>query len=92
MKSFKESLDTAVFTTRFVLERQSPILIAYHYDDGSWQFSGKGNNLSDEDYKVVSLGEIIELDKSLLDLCDMPINSEATRLSITSPWRIVVSN
>lgn len=92
MKIFKESLDTAVFTTRFVLERQSPILIAYHFDDGSWQFSGKEENLSDEDFKVVSLGEIIELDKSLLDLCDMPINSEATRLSNTSPWRIVVSN
>ena len=92
MKYFQESLDTAVFTTRFVLERQSPILIAYHYDDGSWQFSGREDNLTDEDFKVVSLGEIIELDKSLLDLCDMPINSEATRLSITSPWRIVVSN
>jgi len=92
MKYFQESLDTAVFTTRFVLDRQSPILIAYHYDDGSWQFSGREDNLTDEDFKVVSLGEIIELDKSLLDLCDMPINSEATRLSITSPWRIVVSN
>lgn len=92
MKRFRESLDTAVFTTRFVLEQQSPILIAYHCDDGSWQFSGKEDNLSDEDFKVVSLGEIIEIDKSLLELCDMPINAEATRLSTTSPWRIVVSN
>lgn len=92
MNPFKESLDTAVFTTKFVLEKQSPILIAYHYDDGSWQFSGKEDNLSDEDFKVISLGEIIEMDKSVLELSDMPINSEATRLSMTSPWRVSVSN
>jgi hypothetical protein len=92
MKIFQESLDTAVFTTKFVLEQQSPILIAYHNGDGSWQFSGKEDDLSNEDFRVISLGEIIELDKSLLDLCDMPINSEASRLSIISPWKIVVSN
>ena len=92
MKSFQESLDTAVFTTRFVLEEQSPILVAYHYDDGSWQFSGKEDNLSDEDFKIISLGEIIEIDKSLLQLSDMPLNSEAKRLSPTSEWRIIVTN
>lgn len=92
MKSFQESLDTAVFTTRFVLEQQSPVLMVYHYDDNCWQFSGKEDNLADEDFKVVSLGEIIELDKSVLDLCDMPINSEETRVDLKSTWRIVVSN
>jgi hypothetical protein len=92
MKKFKENLDTAVFTTRFVLENNSPILNAYHYDDGSWQFSGKEGELSDEDFKVVSLGEILEIDSSLLELAEMPINSEATRLNIASPWRIIASN
>lgn len=89
---FIENLDTAVFTTRFVLEDKSPTLFAYHYDDGSWEFSGKEDNLSDEDFKIVSLGEIIEFDNSLLQLSDMPLNSESKGISPSSEWRIVLSN
>jgi hypothetical protein len=89
---FKEKLNTAVFTTRFVLEKSSSILIVFHFDDGNWQFSGIEDNLSDDDFRVVSLGEIIELDSTVLELCDMPINSEARRLSRDSPWRISLRN
>jgi hypothetical protein len=92
MKYFKENLDTAVFTTRFVLEEKSPILVAYHFEDGSWQFSGKEDNLNDEDFKIISLGEIIEIDKTLLQISDMPLNSEARRLSSVSEWRIFIIN
>lgn len=90
--AFKEKLNTAVFTTRFVLEEKSPILFVFHFDDGSWQFSGKESSLSDEDFKIISLGEMIEIDKSIIELADMPINSEATRLNITSAWRIATQN
>lgn len=92
MKAFEQNLNTAVFTTKFVLEGRSPILFVFHYDDGSWQFSGAEESLSDNDYRIVSLGEIIEHDKSLTEIVDMPINSQATRLSIGSPWRFSNNN
>ena len=92
MKTFKENLNTAVFTTRFVIEGNSPILFVFHYDDGSWQFSGSEENLSDQDYRVISLKEIIEYDKSIVELAEMPINSQAMRLNTNSPWRIINKN
>jgi hypothetical protein len=92
LKAFEENLNTAVFTTRFVLEEKSPILFAFHYDDGTWQFSGSERNLSDDDYRVVSLGEIIEHDESVIQLATMPTGSEAMRLDSDSPWRISVKN
>jgi hypothetical protein len=90
--SFKENLNTAVFTTRFVIEDNSPLLFVFHYDDNTWQFSGGETNLTDDDFRVVSLGEMIEYDKSILELENMPINSEAMRLDEKSSWRITVKN
>jgi hypothetical protein len=89
---FKENLNTAVFTTKFILEGNSPILFVFHFDDGSWQFSGSEENLSDQDYRVVSLEEMIEHDKSIIELATMPINSQATRLNPDLPWRISNKN
>lgn len=90
--AFKENLNTAVFTTKSVIEENSPILFVFHFDDGSWQFAGAEDNLSDDDFKIVSLGEIIEHDKSVVELGDMPINSDAKRSNPTSPWRISAKN
>ncbi len=89
---FKENINTAVFTTSFVIENKSPILKVFHFSDGSWQFSGAEENLLDADYKVVSLGEIIKIDLSLLQLAEMPLGSEAIRKDVNSPWRITVEN
>lgn len=89
---FKENLETAVFTTRFVIEDNAPIIFVFHFDDGSWQFSSTDDNLADEDFRVVSLGEIIEYDSSVVELANMPVNSEAMRANPASPWRITIKN
>jgi hypothetical protein len=52
-KSFSESLDTAVFTTRFVVRDKSPILFVSHDADGSWQFHGNETNVDDKDMMLV---------------------------------------
>ena len=88
MKNYQDSLNTAVFTTRYVLEKGSAILFVNHYDeDGAWEFLGDEEDLNDEDFKVVSLDEIIKLDKSVLDVADLPLGKAACRDSINSPWR-----
>lgn len=92
MKEFAESLKTAVFTTKFVIEENSPILYVYHFDDGSWQFNGVEQNLNDDDYKVISLGEILTIDGTLKELSDMPVGFEAIRKSKVDKWQVVSGN
>jgi hypothetical protein len=86
MKYFKDDLNTAVFTTRFVLQERSPILHIFHDDDGYWQFIGAETEIKTEDYKIVSLGEIIELDPTVQELADLPYAWEAWRESVGSEW------
>lgn len=88
MKKFNDDLNTAVITTRYVLEDGSPILSIFHYDDGSWQFSGPEENLIDEDYRVLSLEEIIKMDSSVLEVADLPYEGEAYRDDKNSPWEM----
>lgn len=87
-KYFVESLNTAVFTTKSVLEKNAPILYVFHYEeDGAWQFSGE-EECSEEDFRVISLEEIINIDKSLLELADLPLGAKAYRKDKNSNWII----
>ena len=91
MKKFQEPLSTAVFTTKFVLEG-STVLFVFHDEDGSWQFHGREDDVNEEDMRLIGLGEMIDLDKTILDLADLPNGFEATRSDKSSPWRIMNSN
>lgn len=88
MKSFQDDLNTAVITTKYILEGKSPILSVFHYDDGSWQFSGPEEDLPDDDYRVLSLEEIIKMDSSVLELADLPYEGEAHRETKGAPWKL----
>lgn len=86
---FNEPLNTAVFTTKFVLEENRDITNVTHEEDGAWQF------FSDDEFedfekvaKVVGLGEIIEIDDSILALAEMPEGYYAYRESRYSNWEI----
>jgi hypothetical protein len=81
-----ENLNIHVFTTRFVIKENSPILKVYHDDDGDWQFIGKETNLKEMDAMVVSLEEILNFDPSLKQLLSLPIGSMAYRLDQYSEW------
>lgn len=88
MKKFEDDLNTAVITTKYVVDRQSPILYIFHFEDGSWQFSGPEENLPDEDYRVVSLDEIIKIDPSVLEVADLPFEGTAYRNEVSSSWEM----
>ena len=87
MSKFIEGLNTAVFTTKYVINK-SYIANVFHYRDGSWQFNGIEGNLEDSDYKVVSLGEILSMDNSIEELANMPVGFCATRNNESSQWEI----
>jgi hypothetical protein len=87
-KSFADALNTAVFTTKFVLNFDSPILYVYHYkEDGAWQFSGF-EECVEEDYRIISLEEMINIDSSILNIADLSFGYYALRKSKVSEWII----
>ncbi len=90
MKKFQDDLDTAVITTKYVLDSGSPILFVNHYDDGFWEFLGSENNLSDEDFKIVSLEEMLNIDSSIIEVSDLPYEGKAYRQDINQLWQIII--
>jgi len=90
MKKFKEGLNTAVFTTKFVVHDKKEITHVYHYlEDGAWQFSSEDNFENYEEIALIlSLDEIIQLDSSILGVADLPLGFVATRKSKADDWTI----
>jgi hypothetical protein len=89
-KKFSESGQTAVFTTKFVIEDGSDITTVYHdADDGAWQFLSSDEYENFEEVaRVVSLDAIIEIDSSLLEISDLPPGFMAFRPDKSADWEI----
>lgn len=85
---FTKSDRTAVFTTRFVALDKKPITYVTHEsEDGAWQFFSDDNFDNFEAVvMVVALGEIIEMDSSILLLSDLPEGYMAYRESEKNEW------
>jgi hypothetical protein len=84
---FIDAPNTAVFTTRHVIEEGKPILLVTHdKDDGAWQFN-TAKTVPVSDAKIASLDEIVYRDPSVVELADLPLGWSAIRDSITSPWK-----
>ena len=83
--TFRESVNTGVFTTRQVMEGTHPVLDVYHSPDGDWQFLC-GTTLETGDLKLVCFGCMIERDSSLLELADLPLSWCAFRDSQEGSW------
>jgi len=80
--------DIYVFTTKYVMKNGSPIVRVLHDEDGDWQFLGNEGNLQETDAMIVSLGEIIEFDRTLSDIIDLPIGKQALRNNTNETWHI----
>ena len=83
-------LDTAVFTTKFVLEENKTITYVTHdIEDGAWQFfsDDKFDNFESV-AKVVGLSEIMDIDPTLMDLINMEAGYTATRKNKLDKWTI----
>ena len=89
-KVFPDSLNTAVFTTKFVVhDRKEITYISHDFEDGSWEFYSDDNFDNYEDIVLIlSLDEIIQLDISLLEVADFPLGFVATRRSKADDWTI----
>lgn len=85
-RNFIDDLNTAVFTTRYILEDGKPILYIYHYtEDGAWQFDGD-EDCVESDYRITSLEEMIGIDNTILDVSSLPLGYYAYRNSKAEAW------
>jgi hypothetical protein len=84
---FEDRRNTAVFTTRGIVEEGKPILFVTHdQHDGAWEFhTRKTVRLSEA--RIVALDEIMVRDPSIGEVADLPPGWSAIRDSITSPWK-----
>jgi len=87
---FLEPPNMAVITDKRILSGEEWIAFVSHDDeDGAWQFHilNGSRTLSETDGAVVSLREIIELDRSVEQLADLPLGWHARRGEPDAPWK-----
>ncbi len=88
-KSFPDDENKRVFTSRFVVKKKELITyVAHESDDGAWQFYSESQYNSFKDIRVVPLKTIIALDKTILEIADLPRGFEAIREKKDGEWLI----
>ena len=87
LKSFSKDLNDYVFTTRFVIENNSPIILVSHDEEDDWQFLSQEGPVESE-ARIILLEEMIQHDPSILEIADLPLGAKAFRDNRNSPWRI----
>ena len=83
---FLDPVNTAVFTTKQVIEMGLPIRLVSHDVDGTWQFLC-GTTNEESDALIVGLGEVVHFDPSVINLADLPLGCKAWRSSKEDTWR-----
>jgi len=90
--TFDQAENVACFTLRQIIDEGAPILIVVHdEDDHGWQFL-MGENVSLDDAMIVSMREIVEHDRTLLEIGAMPPGYRAIRAAVGEPWEIEKSS
>jgi hypothetical protein len=83
---FADPENVAAICCVHVLERTRPILYVTHdEDDGGWQLLC-GSSHEPSEGRVVCLGCVVQHDKSLLGLSDLPLGWCADRPAADQPW------
>ena len=80
------NLNTYIITTKNVINNNFPIIRVIHDEDGDWQFLGDEENLTEDDAVVISIEELLSIDKSVKEVLNMPIEKQAMRINKESPW------
>ncbi len=83
---FQDAKNTAVITTRQVIEDDHPILLVSHDEDGDWQFLC-GTTDEPDDGRLVSLSFVVEQFASVTELADLPTGWQAHRDTPEQPWQ-----
>jgi hypothetical protein len=84
---FNESENVACIVCDHVINKQRDILLVTHdADDGQWGFLCGSEDHQIENYKLISLNHVIEIDESVNGLHDMPVGFGAEREKVGADW------
>jgi hypothetical protein len=84
---FADPENLATLTVREIMCGEAWIhYVSRDADDGGWQFMST-NPPQELDAVLVSLGEIIALDRSVRELADLPLGWCAWRYNPKQPWK-----
>jgi hypothetical protein len=81
----------AVFTSIQIISRTFPVLYVVHDNDDDWQFLSGFEQGLDEEIRIISFGEAVELDSKILNVLWLPTGMEAFRKDTDSEWDIKVT-
>jgi hypothetical protein len=87
MKLVEENKNKTVITTKYVLNNNSPIISIFYDEDGDWQFFGT-EEVGEEDACIVSVQQILEIDKTLANMPSLSKGQSAFRASKESLWEV----
>ncbi|TYP72088.1 hypothetical protein BCM02_109367 [Paenibacillus methanolicus] len=84
---FENPEHAAVLTLEKIMRRESPVLYVTHdEEDGMWQFLD-GEEVIEEEARLLSLKQMVDLDPSLMQLSDLPPGWIAWRDNSDDEWR-----
>jgi hypothetical protein len=78
--------ETPAFVCEHVFRKDAPVLLVSK-EDGDWQFLCGGEHQMEDKPLVVGLRHLIEMDRTLTELLDLPNDWEAERSNIQEPWQ-----
>lgn len=85
---FPDGPETAVFTSKYVIEDGEVITYVSHdADDGAWQFHVSGKSLDEAAGRIVGLGQVMKLDPSVAKLALLPLGWCAWRENAAAAWQ-----
>jgi hypothetical protein len=83
---FSEPGDARVITLERILQGGSAVrLVTHDEDEPRWQFLD-GEHVFEDDAVVVLLGEMVQLDPSLIALAGLPVGTHAWRSGPEGGW------
>ena len=83
---FDEDPNVMVLTTKKIINKQEEIRTVYHdADDGMWQFLD-GTDINEDTMAIVGLTEVIGIDKTVVEVNDLPLGWVAWREEKGKPW------
>ena len=86
--TFDQAENVACFTLRQIIDDGAPILFVVHDEhDHGWQFL-TGDEVTMDDARILSMREIVDHDRTVLEIGHMRPGYRAKRVAVGEPWEI----
>jgi hypothetical protein len=92
MEKKKEiSLSAVALSSRYVMEKISPIIYATVHEDGVWEFWGK-EIIDESEILVVTIKQVLDIDPSIEGILQIETGIAAVRNTPKEPWQFTSDN